>query len=152
MRRDLGAAVANRIARGIVAAPHREGGQAQYVPAPVADTGDTTLADTRAWALEHLGEPLTVPQPARHAGMSERSFVRRFVAETGTTPLRWLVGARLGPAREPLESTDHSIDLVARDSGLGSAANLRLHFRRALDTTPTAYRRAFSRHVAHAQT
>ncbi|MGW2776435.1 helix-turn-helix domain-containing protein [Streptomyces olivaceoviridis] len=93
-----------------------------------------------------------MPQPARHAGMSEGSFMRRFVAETGTTPLRWLVGARLGPARELLESTDHSIDLVARDSGLGSAANLRLHFRRALDTTPTAYRRAFSRHVAHAQT
>ncbi|MGV9937789.1 helix-turn-helix domain-containing protein [Streptomyces olivaceoviridis] len=93
-----------------------------------------------------------MPQPARHAGMSERSFMRRFVAETGTTPLRWLVGARLGPARELMESTDHSIDLVARDSGLGSPANLRLHFRRALDTTPTAYRRAFSRHVAHAQT
>ncbi|WP_327434593.1 GlxA family transcriptional regulator [Streptomyces sp. NBC_01236] len=147
VRRDLGAGVANQIARGIVAAPHREGGQAQYVPAPVAVSGDTAMADTRAWALERLGQPLTVTQLTRHAGMSERSFLRRFVEETGTTPLQWLVGARLGLARELLETTDQSIDLVARDCGLGSAANLRLHFRRALNTTPTAYRRAFTRHV-----
>ncbi|WP_406470252.1 GlxA family transcriptional regulator [Streptomyces sp. NBC_01615] len=147
VRRDLGAGVANQIARGIVAAPHREGGQAQYVPAPVAVSGDMAMADTRAWALERLGQPLTVTQLARHAGMSERSFLRRFVEETGTTPLQWLVGARLGLARELLETTDQSIDLVARDCGLGSAANLRLHFRRALNTTPTAYRRAFTRHV-----
>lgn len=149
VRRDLGAVVANQIARSIVAAPHREGGQAQYVPAPVAVTGDTSLADTRAWALERLGQPLTVPQLARHAGMSERSFMRRFAEETGTTPLQWLVGARLALARELLETTDQSIDLVARDSGLGSAANLRLHFRRALNTTPTAYRRAFTHHAPH---
>ncbi|MFD4350724.1 GlxA family transcriptional regulator [Streptomyces coelicoflavus] len=147
VRRDLGAVTANEIARRIVAAPHREGGQAQFVPAPVADSGDTTLGGTRAWALERLRDALTVPQLARHAGMSERSFMRRFAEETGTTPLQWLVGARLGLARELLETTDQSIDVVARDSGLGSATNLRLHFRRALNTTPTAYRRAFSRHV-----
>jgi transcriptional regulator GlxA family with amidase domain len=152
VRRDLGATVANQIARGIVAAPHREGGQTQYVPAPVANAGDTALADTRAWALERLGEPLTVPQLSRHAGMSERSFMRRFTEETGTTPLQWLMGARMGLARELLEATDHSVDVVARDSGLGSAANLRLHFRRALNTTPTAYRRAFSRRVPSART
>ncbi|WP_399896413.1 GlxA family transcriptional regulator [Streptomyces sp. BBFR51] len=149
VRRDLGAAVANQIARGILAAPHREGGQAQFVPAPVADRGDSALADTRAWALERLGEALTVPRLARHAGMSERTFMRRFVEETGTTPLRWLVGARLGLARELLETTDRSIDVVARDCGLGSAANLRLHFRRALDTTPTAYRRTFGRRAPY---
>jgi transcriptional regulator GlxA family with amidase domain len=147
VRRDLGAVVANQIARSIVSAPHREGGQAQYVPAPVALTGDTSLADTRAWALERLAQPLTVPQLARHADISERSLMRRFVEETGTTPLQWLVNARLGLARELLETTDQSIDLVARASGLGSAANLRLHFRRALNTTPTAYRRAFTRHA-----
>jgi transcriptional regulator GlxA family with amidase domain len=147
VRRDLGAVLANRIARSIVAAPHREGGQAQYVPAPVASAGDTALADTRAWALQHLEQPLTVTQLARHAAMSERSFLRRFAEETGTTPLHWLVGARLGLARELLETTDHSIDRVAHDCGLGSAANLRLHFRRVLNTTPTAYRRAFTRHA-----
>lgn len=152
VRRDLGAATANRIARGIVAAPHREGGQAQFVPAPVADAGDTALAGTRAWAAERLGEPLTVTRLARHADMSERTFMRRFTEETGTTPLQWLVRARLGLARELLETTDHSVDRVARDSGLGSAANLRLYFRRALNTTPTAYRRAFSRQVPRPDT
>ncbi|MFD7020885.1 helix-turn-helix domain-containing protein [Streptomyces sp. NPDC059928] len=152
VRRDLGAVMANQIARNIVAAPHREGGQAQYVPAPVATTGDTSLADTRAWALERLAQPLAVTQLARHAGISERSFLRRFAEETGTTPLQWLVSARLGLARELLETTDQPIDLVARDCGLGSAANLRLHFRRALNTTPTAYRRAFTRHVPDPET
>ena len=151
-RRDLGAVVANQIARNIVAAPHREGGQAQYVPAPVATSDDTSLAGTRAWALERLAQPLPIPQLARHAGMSERSFMRRFAEETGMTPLQWLVNARLGLARELLETTDQSIDLVARDCGLGSAANLRLHFRRVLNTTPTAYRRAFTRQASDPST
>ncbi|WP_199572328.1 GlxA family transcriptional regulator [Streptomyces murinus] len=145
VRRDLGAEVANQIARGLVAAPHRDGGQAQYVPAPVAVAGEASLSGTRGWALHRLGEPLTLRVLARHAGLSQRTFMRRFTEETGTTPLQWLLGARLGRARELLESTDRSVDQVARDCGLGTAANLRLHFRRTLDTTPTAYRRAFTR-------
>ncbi|MGW4886989.1 GlxA family transcriptional regulator [Streptomyces murinus] len=145
VRRDLGAEVANRIARGLVAAPHREGGQAQYVPAPVPVAGEASLSATRGWALHRLGEPLTLRVLARHAGLSQRTFMRRFTEETGTTPLQWLLGARLGRARELLESTDRSVDQVARDCGLGTAANLRLHFRRTLDTTPTAYRRTFTR-------
>ncbi|MEU3030168.1 GlxA family transcriptional regulator [Streptomyces incarnatus] len=145
VRRDLGAEVANELARGLVAAPHRDGGQSQYVPAPVAVAGEASLSGTRGWALHRLGEPLTLRVLARHAGLSQRTFMRRFTEETGTTPLQWLLGARLGRARELLESTDRSVDQVARDCGLGTAANLRLHFRRALDTTPTAYRRAFTR-------
>ena len=144
-RRDLGAAVANQIARGLVAAPHREGGQAQYVPAPVAVAGEASLSETRGWALHRLDEPLTLRVLARHAGVSQRTFMRRFTEETGTTPLQWLLSARLGRARELLETTDHSVDQVAQDSGLGTAANLRLHFRSALATTPTAYRRTFTR-------
>ncbi|UKD52980.1 helix-turn-helix domain-containing protein [Amycolatopsis sp. FU40] len=144
VRRDLGAAVANRIARGLVAAPHREGGQAQYVPAPLADAGDASLSATREWALQRLDESLSIRLLARHAGMSQRTFLRRFAEETGTTPLQWLLNARLGKARELLETTDCSVDRVARDCGLGTPANLRLHFRRTLGTTPTAYRRAFT--------
>ncbi|MFE3176284.1 GlxA family transcriptional regulator [Amycolatopsis sp. NPDC059090] len=144
VRRDLGAAVANRIARGLVAAPHREGGQAQYVPAPLADAGDASLSATREWALQRLDESLSIRLLARHAEMSQRTFLRRFAEETGTTPLQWLLNARLGKARELLESTEHSVDRVARDCGLGTPANLRVHFRRALGTTPTAYRRAFT--------
>ncbi|MFE2228826.1 GlxA family transcriptional regulator [Streptomyces kronopolitis] len=144
VRRDLGAEVANRIARGLVAAPHRDGGQAQYVPAPVAVAGEASLSGTRGWALRRLGEPLTLRALARHAGLSQRTFMRRFTEETGTTPLQWVLNARLGMARELLETTDLSVDQVARDCGLGTAANLRLHFRRTLDTTPTAYRRTFT--------
>ncbi|WP_327295672.1 GlxA family transcriptional regulator [Streptomyces sp. NBC_01197] len=143
VRRDLGAGIANEIARGLVAAPHRDGGQAQYVPAPIAVAGEASLSATRGWALQRLEEPLTLPVLARHAGLSQRTFIRRFTEETGTTPLRWLLNARLSRARELLESTDHPVDRVASDCGLGTAANLRLHFRRALDTTPTAYRRTF---------
>ncbi|WP_028927238.1 GlxA family transcriptional regulator [Pseudonocardia acaciae] len=145
VRRDLGAVVANRIARGLVAAPHRDGGQAQYVPAPVAVAGDASLSGTREWALHRLDQPVTLRLLARHAGVAQRTFMRRFAEETGTTPLRWLRDARLGRARELLETTDHPVDRVARDCGLGTAANLRLHFRSALGTTPTAYRRTFTR-------
>ncbi|GAA1939182.1 GlxA family transcriptional regulator [Amycolatopsis minnesotensis] len=143
VRHDLGATVANRIARNLVAAPHREGGQAQYVPAPVPVAGDASLSGTREWALRRLGEQVTLRELARHAGLSQRTLMRRFTEETGTTPLQWLLNARLGRARELLETTDHPVDHVARDCGLGTAANLRLHFRRVLDTTPTAYRRTF---------
>ncbi|WP_235623918.1 GlxA family transcriptional regulator [Mycolicibacterium goodii] len=142
--RDLGAATANRVARQLVAPPHRDGGQAQYVPAAVAVIGSTSLAATRAWALAHLAEPITVAEMAGHASMSVRTFMRRFTDETGTTPLQWLVNSRINTARELLETTDLSIDRIAQKSGLGSAANLRLHFRRSLATTPTAYRRTFS--------
>ncbi len=144
VRRDLGAVTANRIARGVVAAPHREGGQAQYVPAPVPVAGETSLSDTRGWALRRLGEPLTLRLLARHAGVSQRTLMRRFAEETGTTPMQWLLNARLGRARELLETTEQPIDHIARACGLGTAANLRLHFRRNLGTTPTAYRRTFT--------
>ncbi|MBO2463598.1 GlxA family transcriptional regulator [Actinomadura violacea] len=145
VRRDHGAAVANRIARGLVAAPHREGGQAQYVPAPVPAADEASLSDTREWAVRRLGEPITLRELARHAGLSQRTLMRRFTEETGTTPLQWLLNARLGRARELLETTDQPVARVARECGLGTAANLRLHFRRVLDTTPTAYRRTFGR-------
>ncbi|CAL9646828.1 HTH-type transcriptional activator RhaS [Streptomyces sp. enrichment culture] len=145
VRRDLGSQTANQVARALVCAPHRDGGQAQYIKRPVApDPLGVTLAPTRAWALTRLHEPLTVPQLAAHAHMAPRTFARRFVAETGTTPLRWLLAARLDRARELLESTELAVDQIADRCGLGSPSNLRLHFRRSLGTTPTAYRAAFS--------
>ena len=143
VRRDCGAAAANRLARLLVAAPHREGGQSQFIEAPVG-TGSGSLASTRAWALDRLAEPLAVRDLARHAHVSERTLARRFVDETGQSPLQWLVGARVQLARELVESSDLTIDEVAERCGLGTAANLRLHFRRTVGTTPTAYRRAFT--------
>jgi transcriptional regulator GlxA family with amidase domain len=143
IRRDCGAAAANRLARLLVAAPHRDGGQAQFIEAPVG-TSRGSLAATRGWATDHLGKPVTVRDLARRAGLSERTLARRFVEETGLPPLRWLLGVRIQRARELLETSKLDLETVAQRCGLGTAANLRLHFRRVVGTTPTAYRRAFT--------
>jgi transcriptional regulator GlxA family with amidase domain len=139
VRRDHGAEVASAVARRMVIAPHRAGGQAQYFERPVP-AGPGGLEATRAWALQRLAEPLGVRALARHAGYSERSFARHFRAETGTTPLQWLLAQRLLEARRLLESTALPVETVAARTGFGSATSLRTHFRRALGTTPTAYR------------
>jgi len=143
VRGDRGAAEAARVARRIVVAPHRDGGQAQFVERPLPAEPGGGLAATRAWALERLAEPLTVADLAHHAGWSPRSFARRFRAETATTPQRWLTEQRLDLARALLETSDLPVDVVAARCGLGSPATLRLHFARATATTPTAYRAAF---------
>ncbi|MEA2124014.1 MAG: hypothetical protein QOI80_796 [Solirubrobacteraceae bacterium] len=143
VRGDRGAAEANRVARRIVVAPHRAGGQAQFVERPVAAAATTGLSATRAWMLEHLDRALTVDAMARHAGYSPRTFARRFRAETGTTPLAWLLAERVGAARRLLEETDLPVEQVADACGFGTATGLREHFRRACRTTPTAYRSAF---------
>jgi transcriptional regulator GlxA family with amidase domain len=150
LRRDHGVEAANAAARQTVVAPHRGGGQAQFIQRAVPPTDDGSLEATRAYALRQLHEPLTVAQLARHACTSERTFNRRFRAETGTTPLRWLHGQRVDHARRLLEQSDLPFEIVAQRSGFGSAAILRQHFRRATDTTPTAYRRTFAGSVGSA--
>ncbi len=144
VRTDLGAAVANRVARAIVAAPHRDGGQAQFIARDTPTHTASALAATRAWALEHLHEPLTVADLARHARMSARTLARAFDAETGRSPLRWLTAARVDRARDLLERTAWSTDRVAHESGLGTAANMRLHFHRQVGVSPSDYRRTFA--------
>ncbi len=142
VRRDFGAAAGERVARRMVAAPHREGGQAQFIKRPAAELAGS-LEPTRRWAAEHLAEPLDVAAMARHAAVSPRTFARRFRAETGTTPLRWLHAQRVLEARRLLEESDLPVEDVAWRCGFGTAASLREHFRRATATTPTAYRRSF---------
>lgn len=142
VRRDCGAAVGERVARHMVAAPHREGGQAQFFrPEPHSAGG--SLEPTRRWALERLAEPLDVAAMAANAGVSPRTFARRFRDETGTTPLRWLLAQRVLEARRLLEASDLPVEDVAWRCGFGTAASLREHFRRATATTPSAYRRSF---------
>jgi AraC family transcriptional activator FtrA len=145
VRRDHGAHVASHIARHTVIAPHREGGQAQFIEHPIQPltNGAPRLDRTRAWALERLEQPLAVAELARHACVSSRTFARRFRAETGASPLQWLLAQRVLSAQRLLESGDASIDEIARLCGFTDAAALRYHFRRAAGTTPTAYRRAF---------
>lgn len=142
VRKDFGAVAGERVARRMVAAPHREGGQAQFIKRlPAGEPG--SLEGTRRWAMERLGEPLDVAAMARHAAVSPRTFARRFREETGTTPLRWLLAQRVVESQRLLEESDLPIDEVAWRAGFGTAASLREHFRRATATTPTAYRRSF---------
>lgn len=144
VRRDFGAAAANAVARRMVVAAHRDGGQAQFVERPLPAVADGGLGATRAWMEERLAEPLTVEAMARHAGYSPRSFARVFRAETGTTPLQWLIGRRVAEAQRLLEATSLGVDTVAARSGFGTAVALRQHFGRVVGTSPTAYRRAFA--------
>ena len=143
IRRDHGATIANAVARRLVLPAVRDGGQAQFIARrePVIAAGP--LAVAKAWALDHLDEPLPVAMLAAQAGVSERTFARRFRAEEGITPHRWLTQQRVRAAQTLLESTDTSIDVVAQHCGFGSPATLRHHFAQQLQTTPTAYRRAF---------
>ncbi|SHG39446.1 DJ-1/PfpI family protein [Streptoalloteichus hindustanus] len=149
VRSDFGQRAATGIARRLVFAPFRAGSQAQYLERPVPERGrgagdeEAGLGATRRWAQERLTEPLTLRDLAGHAGYSVRSFSRRFLAETGTPPLRWLHDQRVALALRLLEETDLPVDRVAEQSGLGTAANLRLHLRRAVGATPTAHRRDF---------
>lgn len=144
VRRDLGAEAANAAARRVVVAPHRDGGQAQFIDRPLPAVTDSSLSPTRAWILERLHEPLTVEAMAAHAGYAPRTFARRFRQETGTTPLQWLLAQRVDHARRLLEATDLPVEQVAARAGFGTAVNLREHFRRATRTTPSAYRAAFA--------
>ncbi|MEV0636833.1 DJ-1/PfpI family protein [Streptomyces sp. NPDC050619] len=144
VRRDHGVALSNHVARRLVAAPYRSGGQAQYVPRSVPEPLGDLFASTREWALEHLAEPLTLEALARNARVSARTFSRRFVEDTGYTPMQWVLRARVDLARELLERTDLGVEQIADRVGLGTGANLRLHFQRILGTSPTEYRHTFS--------
>src|SRR5947209_6089085 len=143
VRKEQGARVANGIARRMVVPPHRDGGQAQYVDQPVAASCDGTLRDLLEWLRAHLDQPLSVRQLAARANMSERTFARRFVADTGTTPQRWLIGQRVPLAQQLLEQSDETVDAIADRAGFGNATALRHHFRAWRGTTPNAYRRLF---------
>jgi AraC family transcriptional regulator, transcriptional activator FtrA len=144
IRQDYGAEVAARMARQLVVPPFRDGGQAQYIetPMPVLDTADL-FAETMAWVQENLGEPVTVEDLAGRSAMSRRTFARRFVATTGTTPYQWLLRQRLRLAQRLLETSDLPIDSVAQKSGFSTAANLRKHFSRVVRTSPQGYRHTF---------
>ncbi|WP_327355793.1 GlxA family transcriptional regulator [Streptomyces sp. NBC_01304] len=143
IRCDFGAAVAAEVARRTVVPPHREGGQAQYIPRPVVAALESSTGSARAWALGRLGEPLTLGELAARSSMSVRTFSRRFLAEAGMTPMQWLTRQRLDRARELLEETDRTVDRIAADAGFGTGASLRQHFHALLGVTPRAYRATF---------
>ncbi|MET9924127.1 MULTISPECIES: helix-turn-helix domain-containing protein [unclassified Streptomyces] len=145
VRRDHGAAVANEIARRTVVPPHRDGGQAQFIHRPVPEPQFATTTTARAWALGRLERPILLRDMARQESMSVRTFTRRFREEVGISPGQWLTQQRVERARHLLESSDLSIDQVARDAGFGTATSLRQHLQAALGVPPTVYRRTFRR-------
>ncbi|NKZ03855.1 helix-turn-helix domain-containing protein [Actinomadura latina] len=143
VRLDHGSAVANAVARRLVVPPHRDGGQAQFVTAPVPAPDGHPLAVLFPWAIERLDQPLTVADLARQARMSPRHLTRRFRSVTGTTPLQWLLTQRIRHAQELLETTGDGIDAIAAATGMGTATTLRRHFNRTVGVPPDTYRRTF---------
>lgn len=145
VRRDHGPNVANAVARRLVIPPHREGGQAQFIQAAVTPVEeDDAVATAMAWALDHLADPIAVAGLARVAHMSERTFIRRFKRQTGTSPLRWVISQRVAASLPMLESTAAPVEEIGAAVGFESPVTFRHHFTRAMRTSPSAYRKAFS--------
>ncbi|WP_344494759.1 helix-turn-helix domain-containing protein [Nonomuraea monospora] len=145
VRRDHGPGVANTVARRLVVPPHREGGQAQFIQAavtPVED--DDAVARAMAYAMDHLAEPIAVADLARVAHMAERTFIRRFKRQTGTSPLRWVISQRVAASLPLLEATAAPVEEIGAAVGFESPVTFRHHFTRAMRTSPSAYRKAFS--------
>ena len=143
VRRDHGAEVANSVSRRLVFAAHRDGGQRQFVERPVPHLPDESLAPALAWAQERLNSPLTVADLAARAAVSPATLHRRFRSQLGTTPLAWLTRERVSLACRLIERGEARFDVVARLSGLGTAANLRTLMPRQTGLSPSAYRRRF---------
>ncbi|MDO3647690.1 helix-turn-helix domain-containing protein [Nocardia mangyaensis] len=144
VRKDLGTAVANAVARRLVIQPHRAGGQAQYIESPMPpEPLDAPIARSLTWASEHLADPIGVPDLADIAGLSPRTYLRHFVRSTGTTPSKWLIAQRIRAALEMLETGDAPIEEVATAAGFATPVTFRHHFAKSLRISPSAYRNAF---------
>lgn len=144
VRRELGSAVTNVIARRMVVAPQRDGGQRQYIDQPIPVHCSDGFAPQLDWILANLQVRHTVSSLARRSNMSARTYARRFVDETGTTPMQWVTDQRVLYARRLLEESDLDIDRIADRAGFRTATLLRHHFRRIIGVTPSDYRRTFA--------
>jgi AraC family transcriptional activator FtrA len=144
VRRDYGAHVGNQVAQRLVMSPHREGGQAQYLPRPMAHDDKGRLTALMAWVRKHPAERHSVASMARRAAMSERTLQRQFQDATGFAPVEWVTRERIAIVKDLLETSDLPLARMAERAGFGSEESLRRHFRRLTATTPASYRRQFS--------
>lgn len=144
VRREIGSAATNTIARRMVVPPQRDGGQRQYIEQPIPVSHSEGFAPQLDWIMANLQKPHTVASLAARAHMSARTFARRFVEETGRTPMQWVTDQRVLYARRMLEETSLDIDRIADRAGFGTATLLRHHFRRVIGITPSDYRRRFA--------
>lgn len=143
VRRDYGARVANSVAQRLVIPPHRDGGQAQFLPRPLPSDERGRLATLMAWVRRHPRESHTVASLAKRASMSPRTLQRQFRDTVGISPKQWLVRERIGIAKELLESSVTAVPALAEQAGFDSEESFRRHFRRLVGTSPAAYRRRF---------
>ncbi|WP_442946135.1 GlxA family transcriptional regulator [Noviherbaspirillum sp. Root189] len=149
LREACGAEMANRVARKLVIAPHRQGGQAQFIERPVPVThSDNRFSQVLEWVTQHLEKEHSIDSLAERAAMSRRNFTRHFRQATGASFKQWLLGQRLAHAQRMLESGDASIEIVAQKAGFGTSFSLRQHFRAAFRTSPSAYRALYRPHIA----
>ncbi|MFS2135588.1 transcriptional regulator FtrA [Duganella sp. Dugasp56] len=144
VRRDYGAKVGNLVAQRLVVAPHREGGQAQFLPRPMAQGEQGRLSRLMDWLRSNPAQQHTVNSMAERAAMSPRTLQRQFQQATGLGPVEWLIRERVAIVKEMLEVLDVPLAQIAERAGFGSEESLRHHFRRLAATTPGAYRRRFA--------
>lgn len=143
VRRDHGAKVGNLVAQRLVVAPHREGGQAQFLPRPMAQGEQGRLSRLMDWLRSHPAQPHTVASMAERAAMSPRTLQRQFQQATGLGPVEWLIRERVAIVKDLLEEAEVPLAQIAERAGFGSEETLRHHFRRLTATTPGAYRKRF---------
>ncbi len=144
IRSDFGYEIANQVARRLVIAAHRSGGQAQFVETPIIEKPNQ-FAAALDWAIGNLDKPIDIDQLAQRALMARRTFDRRFRASLGMTPKDWLTRQRLQMARGLLESSNHSMDVIAGKCGFDNAMTMRHHFRRLMQLSPGQFREQFGR-------
>ncbi|HCJ6266586.1 helix-turn-helix domain-containing protein [Pseudomonas aeruginosa] len=145
VRQRLGAQTTNHLARRLVVAPHRQGGQAQFIEQPLPDSAqDGRLGELLVWLRQNLDQAHSLDSLAQRVLMSRRTFTRHFRQLTGTTVSQWLQAERLALAQRLLETTEHSVQAIAGLAGFGSAVSLRQQFSAAFGLPPLGYRRVFA--------
>lgn len=149
LRQICGAEITNQVARKMVVAPLRQGGQAQFIDKPLlASHQDNRLSQLLQWITLHPELPHTIDSLAERAMMSRRTFTRHIRQITGTTITQWLLTQRIVKAQRMLESGSQSIETIAIEAGFGSVTSLRHHFAKTLNIPPSTYRKQFRVKVA----